>query len=61
MCRYVKSAFFLLYNSIVSFSFSWTFVRISLFIHFAFDFCFLLLRLFFAKDCLDIYKILMSP
>lgn len=40
--------------------FLWTFVRISLFIHFAFEF-FFLLRLSFAKDCLDIHKILMNP
>lgn len=56
-----KECLFLLYNSMVSFSFSWTFVRISLFIHFAFDFFFCFSDCFFAKDCLDIYKILMSP
>lgn len=54
-----KECLFLLYNSMVSFFFlGHSFVYPYLFtLHLIF---FLLLRLFFAKDCLDIYKILMS-
>lgn len=51
--------FFLLYNSMVYFSLGHSFVYPYLFtLHLIF---FLLLRLSFAKDCLDIHKILMNP
>lgn len=51
-----KECLFLLYNSMVSFSFSWTFVRISLFIHFAFDFFFCFSDCFLLKIALTYIK-----